>query len=113
MIVPWWVFRGSKIFSREYVMGSKFFLVGISWVRNFFSWVFRGSKVFSWVPVGPKLLLVGTSWVQSFFLVVDFVIQRFSVVGDMDKSDKNRNIKIPLKPRIFLKLILTIFNCLY
>ena len=30
-----WVFRGSKIFSRGYVMDQKCFLVGISWVQNF------------------------------------------------------------------------------
>ena len=37
--------RGSEHFSREYFVGLKFFLVGISWVSNFFSWVFRGSKI--------------------------------------------------------------------
>ena len=30
-----------------YFVSLKFFLVGISWVQNFFSWVFFGSKFFS------------------------------------------------------------------
>ena len=29
------------------LMGSKIFLVGISWVQNIFSWVFCGSQTFS------------------------------------------------------------------
>ena len=32
---------------RGYFMSPKLFLVGISWVKSFFSWVFRESKVFS------------------------------------------------------------------
>ena len=31
-----WVFRGSNFFSCEYFVGPKFFLVGISRVRNIF-----------------------------------------------------------------------------
>ena len=46
-IVPSWVFREFKIFSRGYFMGPKFFLVGIFWVQIFFLWVFRGFKNFS------------------------------------------------------------------
>ena len=49
-----WLYLGSNIFSRGYFLGLKFFLVGISWVpeffswvQNFFSWVFCGSKIFS------------------------------------------------------------------
>lgn len=38
--------RGSKIHSRGYFVGPKFFLVGILWVRIFFVWVFRGFKIF-------------------------------------------------------------------
>ena len=37
----------SDIFSREYFMGQKLFLVGISWVQNFFSCVSRGPQIFS------------------------------------------------------------------
>ena len=49
-----WLYLGSNIFSRGYFLGLNFFLVGISWVPEFFSWVqfffsweFRGSKIFS------------------------------------------------------------------
>ena len=49
-------------------MGPKFFLVGISWVLNFFSWVFHGSEIFPrGCFVGPKFFLVGISRVQNFF----------------------------------------------
>ena len=112
-----WVFRGFKIFSCGYFVGLKVFLVSISWVWNFFSRVFRGSKIFLVGPkfflvsifVGPKFsrgYFVGPKFFSSeyfvgpiFFLVVDFVIQRFSVAGCISKSDKNRNTKIHLKPR--------------
>ena len=40
-----WVFRGFKIFSRGYLVGPTFFLVGISWVQNFSMCIFRGSKI--------------------------------------------------------------------
>ena len=104
-------------FSRGYFVGLKVFLVGISWVWNFFSRVFRGSKIFLVGPkfflvsifVGPKFsrgYFVGPKFFSSeyfvgpiFFLVVDFVIQRFSVAGCISKSDKNKNTKIHLKPR--------------
>ena len=61
-----WVSRRSKIVSRGYFMVQKFFLVGTLWVQNFFSWVFHRSKF--------------------FFIVINFVIQRFSVAGWMRKS---------------------------
>ena len=48
-------------------VGPKFFLLGISWFRNFFSWPFHGSRIFSRGPfVGPNFFLVGISWVQNF-----------------------------------------------
>ena len=47
--------RGSENFSRGYFVGSKYFLVGISWVSHFFSCVFRGSQFFSrGYFVGPR-----------------------------------------------------------
>ena len=51
--------------------------VCISWVWNLFLWVFRGSKIFS------RGYFVGLK----FFLVIDFVIQRFSVAGCISESD--------------------------
>ena len=42
-----------------YFVSSKFFLVGISWVQNFFSWVFLESKFFSrGYFLGPNFFLV-------------------------------------------------------
>ena len=61
--------------------------VGISWI--FFSWVFRGSKIFL-VVHGPKFFF---SWVfrgSQFFCEANIVIQRFSVVGCMRKSDRKQ-----------------------
>ena len=68
-------------------VGSKSFLMGISWVQDFFSWVFRGSEIcFRGYFVGPTFFLVGIfrgskilscryfvgptffSWVWNFFL---------------------------------------------
>ena len=56
-IVPLWVQNffsqvlcGSDIFSLGYFVSPNFFLVGISWVYNFFLWVFRGSKI-SWLSI--------------------------------------------------------------
>ena len=46
-------------------MSLKFFIVGFSSLKNFFSWVFCGSKILLWVSVGPEYFLVGTSWVHS------------------------------------------------
>ena len=53
-----WVFCGSKIYSREYFVGPKFFPVGILWVQNFFSGVLSGH---SFIFVGPKIFFVGVS----------------------------------------------------
>ena len=58
---------GPEIFSCGYFVAPKVFLVGISWVQNFFSCIFCGSN---------------------FFFVADFIIQRFSVAGCTRKSDK-------------------------
>ena len=58
-----WLYLGSNIFSRGYFLGLNFFLVGISWVPEFFSWVqffFRGNFV------GPRFFLAGISYVQVF-----------------------------------------------
>ena len=78
--------RGSSVILssclREYFVGLKYFLVGISWsqsfflvgissVQRFFTWVFRDSKIFSRrYFVGPKFFLVGLK----FSLVDNFVI---------------------------------------
>ena len=45
-----WVFSGSNIFSRGFLVGPTFFLVGISWVQNFSMCIFRGSKI-SWLSI--------------------------------------------------------------
>ena len=74
-IVPSWVFHGLKIFSRGYFVGSKYFLVGISWVPNFFSRVFRGSKVLSRGHfVQPKFFSRRYFVEPKFSLVINFVI---------------------------------------
>ena len=57
-----------------------FFFVGILWARNFFYRVFCGFEIFY------SVYLVGLI----FFLEVDFVIQRFSVVGYMSKRQKQK-----------------------
>ena len=133
--VPSWVFHGSKIFSREYFVGLKFFLVGISLNQNFLSWVFCGSEIFSrGYFVGLKFS-GGYSWVRnflsrafrgselfsreyfvgpSFFLVVDFLIQRFKEL----LAAQARVIKTIIQKYIsnhvfFSKLISTIVNCFY
>ena len=60
------------------LVGPKFFLVGISWIRNIFPWVlwrsnfflwrFRGSKYFTHgYFVGLSFFLVGIPWIQFFF----------------------------------------------
>ena len=119
-----WVFRESKIFSRWHFVSPKLFLVGISWVQSFSRGYFVGSKFFSRVFVGPKSFLMSTvvdpkfsrGYFVSpkffsreyfvcpiFFPVVDFVIQRFSVAGCISESDRNRNTKIHLKPRILFQ----------
>ena len=131
-IVPLWLFRGSKLFSRRYFVGSKYFLVGISWVQIIFSWVFLGPKyflvgiswvqiIFSWVfrgskmfPcryfVSPKIFLVGISCARNFFSRVQnfpsWAISWFSVVDRMRKS----GTEIHLKLRILFQID---FNSLY
>ena len=82
-------FVGPKFF-HEYFVSSNIFLIGISWVLNFFSWVFRGSSIFyRGYFVGPKFFLVSISWIQiffsgvfhgsNFFLVANFMIQDFQL----------------------------------
>ena len=99
------VFRVSEGFSHGYFLGPNIFLVGISWVQNYFSWVFSRSRFFlSWIFRGSKYLnisfLMGISWVRDFFswvihgfnfsLMVNFLIQRLSIAGCMRKSDRKR-----------------------
>ena len=63
--------RGSEIFFLGCFVGPKLFLLGVSWVRNFFSGVFRGSKTFSrGFFLGPRFFLVGVLWIQIFFSLV-------------------------------------------
>ena len=59
-----------QLLSPRYFVGPKCFLVDKSLLRNFFSWLFRRCKI--------------------FFLVAKFLIQRFSVVGCMRKSDDRK-----------------------
>ena len=60
--------RGSKFFTCGHFFVPIFFVVGVSWVRNFFSWVFRRFEFFSHQCfVGLKFFLVDASSVQSFF----------------------------------------------
>ena len=48
-------------------MGPNFFLVGISWIQNFFSWVVRRSSDFlSWVFREAKINLMGILLIQNF-----------------------------------------------
>ena len=58
VIVPLWVFRGSKHFLVGISWVKSIFLVGISLVKGFFL------VVISWVK---NIFLVGMSWVQKFF----------------------------------------------
>ena len=57
-LVPWCL--------RGYFVGSKLFLVGISWVQNIFSWVYFVVPNFFRYFVGPRFFLGGISWVQDF-----------------------------------------------
>ena len=66
-----------------------FAFVGISWVRNLSRGYF----------VGPEFFLVSISWVQFFFRVANFLIQRFSVVGYMRKSDGKQKYRNAFKTR--------------
>ena len=79
---------------RGYFVGSKFFLVGVSWVQNVFLWVFcgskyffsqvfRGSKMFSrGYFVGPKIFFVCFFWVRNFSRGY-FIGQFFFLVGSL------------------------------
>ena len=63
------MFHGSEIFSRGYFVGKKFFIVGISWIPNFFLWAFVGSVFSRGYFAGPKFFLV----CSKFSLVGNFV----------------------------------------
>ena len=108
-ILPWSVFRGSKMFPCGYFVSHKFVLVGTSWISFFSRRNFVGPKYIfaglSWVPifspwvvcgwkgfprgyfVDPRFFLVGNSWVQVFFryfvgLKYFLVDSKFSLVGN-------------------------------
>ena len=71
-----------------YFVGPKFFLVGASWVPNFFSWFFRWSKVSSrGCFVGPKFFWSGISWAQElsrgYFVSPKFFLVRISWVYNL------------------------------
>ena len=84
--------RRSRIFSRGNLVDPKLFLVRISWVQTFFSWVFCWYKDFSCEYfVGPNFFFLCISWGQ-FFFSANFVIQRFSVVGCMERVTENKYI---------------------
>ena len=63
-----WVFCGSKISSRGYFVGPKFFLVGISWSEIFFREYFVGLHFFRGFFVCTRFFLVCISRAQDFFL---------------------------------------------
>ena len=101
--------RGSSVILssclREYFVGLKYFLVGISWSQSFFSQVFRWSKDFSrGYFVIQRFFLVGISWARNFFLWVQnsflWVISLFTVVGRM----KKRSTEIYLKLHILFQI---------
>ena len=98
-----WVFCGSEIFS----CGYRFFLMGICGFKIFSHGYFLGLKYFLWVFKGSNFFLV----------VIDVVIQRFSVAGWMSKSEKkniHQDIKIYISNHVSLaKSISTIAGCLY
>lgn len=55
--------RGSKVLSRWYFVGPRFFLLGISWAWNICYWLLYGSKNFSCgYFIGPNFFPVGISW---------------------------------------------------
>ena len=67
-----------------YFVGPNFFLVGISWVSNFFLWVFRESQSFSsGYFVGQKFFLVGISWVQNNLSYGEFC--KFQLLAGWEK----------------------------
>ena len=107
-----WIFRGSKIFSRGFFVGLKFFLVGTSsvqnfprgylWVQNFFVgilgpnffwWVFPGSNYFFW-------------WLISWF-------KDFQLLAALARVTKTEMQKCTSTHVFFSKSISTMFNCLY
>ena len=107
-----WIFRGSKIFSRGFFVGLKFFLVGTSsvqnfprgylWVQNFFVgilgpnffwWVFPGSNYFFW-------------WLISWF-------KDFQLLAALARVTKTEMKKCTSTHVFFSKSISTMFNCLY
>ena len=101
--VPSWVFHGLKIFSRGYFAGSKYFLVGISWVPNFFPRVFRGSKVLSREHfVQPKFFSRRYFVEPKFSLVINFVI--FSCWPHEKKLHRNISQTSCSIPNRFLQL---------
>ena len=65
--LPSWVFRVSKTFSRGYIVGTKYFLVHISWAPKFFSFF-----------MGLNFFLAHISWVQ-VFLPGQFYFQLLAV----------------------------------
>ena len=92
-LAPWWVFRGSEISSRGHFVGTKFFLVAISWVRNFFSQVIGGYKLFY----------------QEHFLA-NFIIQRFSFFGCMRQNGRRQKYIKNLKSRIRFQIDVSNFQ---
>ena len=79
VIISWdrniisYLFRGTQIFSRGFLVGPNFFVVGISWVQNIYSLAFWRFQFFCHgYLLGLKLFSVGISWLQNFFL--SFVI---------------------------------------
>ena len=95
--MPSWVFRGSKSFSRGYFVGPKFF-----------SWVLHGLKIFIAGICGCGISSLKYFVGPIFFLVVDFVIQTFSVA--VTKTVIQRYISNHV---FFSKSIPTIVSCLY
>ena len=71
-----------EVFSRENFVGPKHFLICISWVYFFLEGISCVQNFFSWVLR-----------VVVFFLVGNIVIQRFSVVGCMKKSDRKQKYR--------------------
>ena len=104
-----WLFCGSQIFSRDYIVGLKVFLVGISSVPKFFSWVLRGSNIFSSEYfVGPNYFLVGYVVIPKVFLVgITWFRNFFSCVFSWYRSSLNRE-----QFRHFFRVSLCIFSSL-
>ena len=89
-----------------YFVGPKFFLVGASWVPNFFSWFFRWSKVSSrGCFVGPKFFWSGISWAQElsrgYFVSLIFSFswlilwfKDFRLLTGLERVTENRSITL-------------------